>query len=68
MDEQIESKINELGAKIDIVESLSKGIETSIYGCDELTQKDTFNFISLLSEKLKDLKFSHDEIIDKLKI
>jgi hypothetical protein len=24
MDEQIESKINELGAKIDIVESLSK--------------------------------------------
>ena len=68
MNECIEAKINELGGKIDIIESLSRALTSSICGSDELTQKDACNFVFLVEDKLKELKNMHNDIVDELKI
>ena len=68
MNEDINERINELGAKIDILESLSKALLSSLCGSDELSQKDACNFMFLLSDKIEELKLSHTNIIDELKI
>lgn len=68
MEEKTEEKINELGGKIDTVSSIMKALLSSFCGIEELTPNDTYNFIYLLEEKLKDLKNLHDEITDELAI
>ena len=63
-----EAKINEIGAKIDVIESIVRALISSICSTEELTQKDASNFVFLLEDKLKELKTSHDELIDDLHI
>ena len=68
MDEEIESKINDIGAKIDIVESLNKALMSSLLGTDCLTKKDAYNFVYLLENGIKDLKTRQDKLINDLNI
>lgn len=68
MDEYVEDKINEIGGKIDTVISITKAILSSILGTEEFTNKDTFNFVYLLEEKMDDLKNAHNILIEDLHI
>ena len=68
MDEKIEERINSVGAKIDIIESINNALLSSLLGADCLTQKDAQCFVCLLEEKIKDLKTKQDALIEELGI
>ena len=56
MEEKIENQINTIGAKIDMIESITNALLSSLCGSDCLTEKDAFSFAYLLENKIKDLK------------
>ena len=68
MDEYTETRINEIGGKIDTINSIFRALLSSICGTEELTHKDTCNFAYLMEEKLQNLTKTHNELIDKLGI
>ncbi len=68
MNEELESRINDIGAKIDIVESLHNAIMSGLLGADCISEKDVYNFVYLLEDKIKDLKLEQDSLIDDLRI
>ena len=43
-----ENEINEISAKIDIIESINNALIYSLCGIDNLAEKDAYNFVSLL--------------------
>ena len=56
MTETEEEQLSELFGKIDIVHSLIKALITCMCGTEELTKADACNFVSLLDDKLNELK------------
>ena len=68
LDKNIEEKINYMGAKIDMIESINNALMSSLLGADCLTQKDAYNFVYLLESRIRDLKSKHDKLIEELKI
>ena len=68
MDEKVENKINNIGAKIDIIESVNNALRAALLGEDCLTHKDAYNIAYILENRMKDLKCRHNKLIDDLKI
>lgn len=68
MDVNIEQKINEIGAKIDIIESISTALTDSLCGTNNLTKEDAYSFAYLLENKIGELKIKQENIIKELNI
>ncbi len=68
MDEKFENRINCIGAKIDIIESINNALISSLTGTDCLTQKDACAFAYLLENRINDLKTKQDKLIKDLNI
>ncbi len=59
IDEDIISEIKNIK---DQVNSLLKALVSSVFETDELTKNDSYNFIELLEDKVKELKNISDTI------
>ena len=68
MNESEEITINEIGGKIDVINSLLHALISCVCGTEELTQKDSINFAYLLESKISDLKNTHYKLIKELEI
>ena len=66
MNKNIEEELNEIGAKIDIIESINNGLICSLCGIDNFSPKDSCNYVSLLENRIKDLKKFHDNLSENL--
>jgi len=68
MEEKIENQINTIGAKIDIIESITKALVSYLCGTSNLTEKDAYSFAYLLENKIKDLKLRQEKLTKELNI
>ncbi len=68
MEEKIENQINAIGAKIDIIESITNALLSSLCGESNLTEKDAYSFAYLLENKIKDLKLRQEKLTKELNI
>ena len=68
MNEHVNDKINEIGGKIDTIDTLFRALISSTMGTEELTERDSGNLIYLLEDKIKDLKTEHSKLINELGI
>lgn len=68
MNIELEQNINEIGAKTDIIESVTNALVDSLCGTNSLTQKDACSFAYLLQNSVADLKIKQEEIVKELNI
>ena len=68
MEEKIENEINTIGAKINLIESITNALVTCLCGTSSLTEKDAYSFVYLLENKIKDLKIRQEKLIKELNI
>ena len=68
MDKRTENRINIIGAKIDIIESINNALRSALFGEECLTKKDAYNFASLLDNRIHDLKSRQDKLIEDLNL
>ena len=68
MDEKTENRINIIGAKIDIIESINNALKSALFGDDCFTQKDVCNFACLLENRINDLKNRYNKLTNDLNI
>ena len=68
MKKKTATKINIIGAKIDIIESINNALKCALIGEDCFTKKDAYNFVYLLENRIKDIKKRQDKLIEDLKI
>ena len=68
MKRKLEDKMNYLGCKIDIANSLVNSLIDSMCWSGNLTEKDSKNLAQLLQNRIKDIKFRYEQIMQELKI
>lgn len=68
MNKETEEKINRVSVEIGIIESINNAIKSGLFGEDCLTRQDACNMVSLLEDKVKDLKILQDNIVEELKL
>ena len=68
MNRKLEDKMNYLGCKIDIANSLVNSLIESMCFSGNLTEKDSKNLAQLLQNRIKDIKFRYEQIMQELKI
>ena len=66
MSKNIKNEINKIGAKIDIIESINNALICSLCGIDNFSPKDSCNYVSLLENRIKDLKKIHENLSENL--
>ena len=67
MKRKLANKMNYLGCKIDIVNSLSNILVESMHN-GNLKEKDSKNLAYILENRIKDIKFRYEQIIREFNI
>lgn len=68
MKRKLADKMNYLGCKIDIVNSLANVLNETVERYDDVSKKDSKNLIILLQNRIKDIKIRYSEIIEEFNI
>lgn len=68
INKDIENKINEIGGKLEIIQSIMRAMNSALFGLNEFEERDGYSLASVLEEKINDLSNEHNEFVTKLKI
>lgn len=68
MNRKLENKMNCLSGKLDVLNSLANSLIDSMCFSGNLTERDSKNLAQLLQNRIKDVKFRYEQIMQELKI
>ena len=68
MKRKLANKMNYLGCKIGIVNSLAHVLNKTVERNDDVSKKDSKNLIILLQNRIKDIEFRYEEIMREFNI
>lgn len=68
MDDNMENKMNEIGGKLEIIQSIMKAMNAALFGSEELERRDAYSMASLLEEKINDVTEKYNILVGKLNI
>ena len=68
INEDMEDQLNEIGGKLEQMQSIMRALNSALYGSDELEERDAYSMADLLTEKFNETMVKYAKLISELKI